>query len=696
MTVLDKIKTGQEYLESLMGDSEELSISILNQSAVANQLSGRYEILGEKNVDYSTEYCNAYNVVDLIDGNNSQNLYALVFNKTMPIRMHEIIKLKKMNMPSLITPLDFGIVPIGSNEVQHFVVIMRKPRGMSLKELQGKGIKFDFAFITQKFLPAVLPILNSIHQSQIYHGSLNSDNIYLDEAGNILIDQCVSELCGHSQYVFYETIDRAQCLPLGKCRGHAGIDYYALGMIIFFLISGRDFASSDAQEIIKQKLYQGTYHFLNAAFLLNGQLADLIRGLVSDQNDLRWGATEVDGFLQGRSYSITDLTDLTYFSRAVVFNGKEHYSKRSLVYDMSLNWDVAKEYIKQDKIKKWLENNTSEEKYVEALELFSNSTSGKSLSQKLISPDDERLIKLMIILDPEGPIRFKNFAFYKEGIGPVLAHSIGYSHAETTQILAALLYLNVFVIYEVLAQLYAKPNLSEYMVQINRCSEFLKKSEYGFGIERCLYDLNPTLICQSSIVSNQFCIGLKDILEFLNSASLNFEDLVAKKTISCFLASRIVLLTEIKNRELDKYPMVQRSRAYQILGIFAQAQKHAKISDLMNLCNTIMESVRDVLDAALKSGSIKKIFFEKLSVASRTGNIHELQKIALNSTHINDDIDGYTSALRRGAEIAREIFSLNNKNSINYEIKRKSLRLAVRFSYLICGFIVLSIILQSI
>jgi hypothetical protein len=110
----------------------------------------------------------------------------------------------------------------------------------------------------------------------------------------------------------------------------------------------------------------------------------------------------------------------------------------------------------------------------------------------------------------------------------------------------------------------------------------------------------------------------------------------------------------------------------------------------------VLESVRDVLDASLKSASIKKVFFEKLVHASKTGDMTELQKIALNSKHINDDVDGYTNALKRGAEIAREIFSYNNKRSIEQEVRQNSLKVAVRFSYIICGCIILSIVMQSL
>ncbi len=689
-------KSAVDYLNILTSDNDELSLEKLNPSSVANQIAGRYEITTQRIQDYSTDFVDAYEVLDTLDDKNNSKFYAIVFKKNMPFRLHEIIKLKKIKSPNIYSPIEYGVTQIGSSEEQFFVTILPKPTGQTLRSVISKGFRTDLNFAFQKLLPPIVQALGLLHQSDITHGFINPDNIIIDETGNVVLSECISEPCGLSQSVFFETIERAQCSHLGKSATSLPSDIYALGMTLFYCISGRDLTGVDPQEIIRQKLFQGTFHFLNAAHLLNGQLGDMIRGLAADQVSQRWGLTEIDGILQGRNYSMTDLTDLSYLSRAIIFNGKEYYSKKSLAYEMCLNWDLAKEFMKTDKIKKWLETNTSEEKYVEALEIFGNLTSSKSLSQKLISVEDEKLMKLLMILDPEGPIRFKNLIFFKDGIGPLLAHSMAFSHTETTQLLAAFLFLNVFNIYEVLASLYNMPSLNNSMTQIDRASEFLKKSEYGFGIERCLYDFNPTLVCQSPVVAKIFCIGLKDILEYLDSAELNFEDLVAKKTISCFLASRIVLMTEVKNKELDKFPLVQRSRAYQILGIFAQAQKHARIPNLSNLCATIMQSVRDVLDAALKSNSIKKAFFDKLATASRTGNILELQKMALNSNHINDDIDGYTEALRKGANIAREIFSFNNKNAINYDIRRKSLRIAVRFSYILCGFIALSIVMQSI
>jgi len=694
MSAADKMKFEGDYFDAFSRDMEDISSEKLNKSDVPNQIGQRYQITDVREIEYSSEYSDAYVVVDSLDEEN-KDLYALVYNKSMPFRLSEIMKLTNSDMKNVITPMEYGVTKVGTSEEEFFVAILQKPKGKSLKVLIEEGFRFDKNNLINTYLPQLLGGIKRLHQQEITHGSINANNVFIDDEQLVLAD-CISSITGANQEEFYETVDRAQCNTPGKFIASRATDFYSLGILIFHGMSGRDFRSTNSSELIRQKLYHGTFHYLNAAYLMNGQIGDLIRGLVADTDELRWGASEVDSVLQGGMPSLTSSADLSYLSRAITFNGKEHYSKKSLAYDLSQDWEGAKEFIKTEKIKRWLESSSSQEKYLEALSLIQNIYINKSISKNLISADDERLMKLLAIIDPDGPTRFKNLVFYKENLGPMLAHSLAYSNSETTQTLAAMMYVNSFAIYEILASSYSMPHLNTMIISINRCSEFLKKSEYGFGLERCLYDLNPTLVCQSPLVKKVFCIGLDDVLKYLDSADFEFEQLVAKKTVSCFLANKIVMMTEIKNQELNLYPLVQKSRAYQIMGIFAKAQKHSKISTLNNLSNIIMQSVRDVLDSALKSVTIREKFFIALEQSAKSGSIADLQNMALNSKFINDDIDGYTKALKRGAEISRDLFSYNNRKTIDFDIRRKSLRFAVRFSYVCCGLIILSIVLQSI
>lgn len=688
-------RVSDNYLDSMLSDSGELDARELNKSNTAYMIADRFEITSNMLRDFSTDFADAFEVVDKSSTTTETLYYALAFKSAIPIRINEIINLKKCAPPKMIYPIEYGITEI--DEVERFVAILPRLEMKSLRSVISENIRFDWNYISQNFLPPLLKAIQTLHQANVVHGSINPDTIFLDPAGEIILGECISAPSGYYQNAFFETLDRAQCNPIGKGNGVITDDYYSLGMTIYYTISARDFTQLESNEIIREKLYQGTFHFLNAAFLLSGNIADLLRGLSSDQQATRWGYADVENIVQGRRYNTSNLVDISYLSRAVIFNGKEHYSRKSLAFDLYQNWDAAKEFIKTEKIKKWLEISTAEEKYLEAFSTILVSISSiKSNTQKIVSIEDERLIKTIIALDPEGPIRFKNTAFSKNGLGIYLAYSLAFNQNDVTQILATLVFINVFYVFEIIATLFNNHELSSGVLAINKCSDHLRKADFGFGIERCLYELNPFYTCQSGLVNNKFIISLRDLLQELEAQKFNFEDLVSKKTIAAFIAAKIMLPSEVRNPELSKFPLVQRSRAYQILGILSLAQKQSKVSSLNNLCETLYKSVVDVLDVTMRSSSIKHRFFDKISLAAKSGNIIELQKVALSQKFINDDSDGYSNAVRRGAEIAREIFECTNSSVNTGKIYRTSLGYTLKFTYALCALIITVIIANNL
>lgn len=675
----------------------DYSRSKLNISNVANQISARFDLnLGIPLKEYSNDFAEAFPVTDknASQENASQQYYALVYKKNMPNRIGDIITFKELNSKSVISPVDFGICPIGSVADERLVVVLPILKAKSINEIIKAGIKLDESFIKTKFIPGVLHALSKVHELGVFYGKLNLDNIFIDENGEVLLNECISDVPGYSQQELYETVDRAQCNSIAKGYGDPAIDFYALGMCVFVILSNKSFPHLEVNEMIREKLYQGTFHFLNAAYSLDGLLGDIIRGLVVDDQELRWNKSDVEEVLNGKQYNQA-VTNKSYLTRAIVFNGKEHYSKKSLAYDLYLNWEEAKEFIKLDKIKKWLDTTLTEKQTAEAIETMITISLSKNPVSNIISNADENLCKTILILDPYGPIRIKNISFKKGGFGPFLAQTIATSQTNVTQLLAAILFINTVSIFDVLADKLSDPAIRNNVNKLLKCNEYIKKSEFGFGVERCLYELNSTLPCQSHLLSKKICLALSDVLENINEENIKFEDLVSKKTLSCYIATKVSLAKEIRNKELDKFPIVQRSRAYQILGIFSLAQKQSRSLHLENICKIIQENIADVLDIALRSLTLKKKFFEKLCVASKTGNIVELERVALSSHYINEDAEGYSNALRKGAEIAKEIFSYNNKALINYEVRKKSLNFAVKITYSACGLAILMLVLQS-
>lgn len=699
---MEQSKSGLDFVDSFSTDAGELDKTKLLLSPNEN-IIGNFQIDVTSPIpDYSTDLVQAYQVKHLsalegVAAESAEDFYGLVFNKSYPFRLYEILALRNYAGDHLITPITYGVTQITtSNNELFFCCVMRKGKGKSLKSLMSAGIKFDENFIATKLLRPILDTLNHLHQGGTIHGAINPENIYIDEAGVITLSECISDTPGFSQQAFFETPERAQAQSWGKGHGDEKVDYYALGMTIFALLSGKDFQSYDEKEIVRLKLHQGTFDFLISNYNLSGKVSDLIRGLVIDDSNLRWTYTDIDMFMQGKSYSVNTLIDPAYQTRAIIFNGKEFYSRRSLAHEFAQSWDLAKEFIQTDKLKKWLELSTQDEKFSELFSSFMlNYSALKQGGQKVFAADDEKLARTIILLDPEGPVRIKNVSFHKSGFGPLLLSSINNGQSEVTQVLAGSLFSNLFSVYEYMGDYIPGKSYTADLVQLHKCADLIKRAELGFGVERCVYELNPTLVCQSHILKHDFCFSVRDTLEYLNEHHVSFDEMVSKKNLACYLAAKAHINHENKLKDTTQFSGIQKSRAFQLAHILGNAQKTSRINRLDNIVAALRDALKEVLDLNLRSNAIKREFANALSASTKSGSIADLLKAATNSDLLEKDLDGYSKALRRGAEITYEIFSYNNRSAMEFDIRRKSLRIAVRFSYIVCSFILITILLQS-
>ena len=692
-------KMNPDFFDNLYADMIDLSKAKLGISDSENKL-GNFEISRIKISSLSTEFADAFEVSQTITiaheaDYEKDEFYAMVFKKNLPIRIREIEILNKLQITGHCSPVQYGVVPIGDSGELFFVCIFSRPKGKSLEEIVKAGVKLDETFILTKVVKPLMQTLHLLHQNNIYYGSLHPDNIFIDKNGDICLAETVTSFSGFFQTTFYETVERAQSSRYAKGLGSEQSDYYALGMTVYFLLSGKDFSEIDDSEILRLKFHEGTYTWLNTNYIMGGQIQDLVKGLVIDNPKQRWGYMDIDNLLNNRSYTVTTLIDKNYLSRAIIFNGKEFYSRKSLAHDMALNWDLGKAFLLTDKIKKWLEIGSSEEKFLEVLETVTiSSSSVKALTQKLFNSDDERLMRALIALDPDAPIRFKNIAFHRDGLGTMLINSINKGQSDITHIVASCLFVNVFSVYEILSGVTGDVSHLRLLPHITKCSDLLKKSDSGFGLERIIHELNPTLVCQHPILEKDFCIGIKDVVDFLEYNNITYEEITSKKSIISFIASRLNLPTTHKIHELDRYQVLQKTKSYQTLYILSIAQKQLKITKLPNLCSILKDSIKDTLSTILRSSRVRVKFFEKIDKSAERGDINELFRAAIATDSIDSDIHGYARALRRGAEISMELFNYSNRSKVILDLRKKALKYATRFSYLVCGFVIITMIIQ--
>lgn len=677
---------------------------------------GNYKIEIDKPLEeYSNDFAKAYNIrlIENLDAdyyerideycinlkNDSEadlpvnDYYGLVFDNRMPVRLNDI--LNRNFSSNVASPHYLGICQFTElKDEPYFVAILPKIKGNKLRDLLATKNLFNEKFILAKFLKNIIKILETLHNNNIVYGKINLDNIYIDPLNEIKLKEFISTPCGYDQLTLYETTARSITQKWAKGSLNTKVDYYALGMLLFCMSSGENFEKYNDIILVQEKLKSGSFNFLNKIAKLPKKISILISYLVIDNENQRWNASQIIEYLDNNTSNLTILYDRDYLTRSIIFNAEEFYCRKALALSLWLNWEQACEFIKTDKIKKWLALNASEANVLNLLESLNlYMLNDKASTQRRFTIDDERLISTLIILDSDGPVRVNGLAFFLDSIGILLAHSLNYKSDNVAQTLEDFIISNIFNIYDYMNTVEDNQPYFYIMSKLYKCSEYLGKSDIGFGLNRCLYELNPTLPAQDLLSKAIFCINLKDAMIYLNDESISFEDIQALKSLPTFIYSKIDN-SDFKIRSLGYHNIIQKDKIYQLCSILSIAQTQSKLLVLNHLTNIIAEKFNNILDKYIKSNSIIKLMRKNIDKAAKSGIINNVIKIASASKFFIKDLDGFTKACKRYKELLALINIYQQKDNFNL-IKITSLKIATQLTYVISCFIIIIIILEN-
>ncbi len=687
----------QEHLGASWSAYHGFSRESLNLSQIPNQLGGFTVELNSPLPSRNTKFCDAY-LASCSDVEYTGQSYALVFKRNLPFRLQAILALSGSHLPGLVTPLAHGVVPISTLENQeHFVVIMPIIAWRSLQDVLDRGVVFDERFILEQFLPNILTALNHLHKNSIVHGRLNPKNIFLNEQNEIILDECFSELVGFSQDALFETVERAQALPFGKGDGSEKTDYYALGITLFLMLTGGSLKALHPKDTIAEKLRLNTFGFLIDREYVKGKVADIIKGLVMEDTNKRWSFLQVEAVLRNQSYAFDDAVDESIIPRALVFNDKEFYSPRALAYELSQNWDLAKEFIQNDKIKRWLQSSSAHTKMLSIFEgLKYMMSSARMMGQKFFVEDDEFLIRALIVLDPYGPIRAHSLVFFKEGVKTMLLSSIVGGQNEAVQIVVHTILSGIYDVFDRLSSILNNNALLYGLPEIRKAIKILSKTELGYGMDRFLYETIPSLVCQDVTLKQYFCISHHDVLVVLEQQKVNFDDIASRRAITSFLAAKMTDAS-IDNmiKSLQLFPVLYKSKAFQVSSFLALAQYYGKIETLPHLSQIVRDELKQLLIEHIYSKVIKEQIMQKIDEAAETFSLADVVRAAASTHLLLQDTEGHKKAQENSRTLLYQItFYQQNKKDLEMSAYHKALRAAVNISYIMLILVCLKILLQ--
>lgn len=508
-----------------MAEAAEANEGVQESVAVAGPpgvLRERYTIRSNQPIpELSTPNAEAFVAEDKRDAN--RQLYALICRPELPPRVNVMRALKGLQAPGLVQLVEWGAMnwpPLGR---QCMTVVYERPIGKRMMtSLRQEFRRIDEYDIGRKVIEPLMAAIKELTNRGITHRAIRATNLfYMDDAGERLaLGDCVSTPPAFDQPLVFESVEAGMANPVARGSGTYSDDLYALGVTIIFVYLGRNpVAHMDEDTLLKMKIQQGSYATLVGDERLPLALVELLRGLLCDDPDQRWNIEALDLWLSGRRLSPLQQRVEKRAARGFPFNGKEYFNCRELSQAMAKNWELAIPPILEGKLELWLRRAVEDKDRAQVVsDVVRMALTGSGDKR---SASDLMLCKVLNILDPTAPIRYKGFNAMPDGFGSALAAVM--AQKGDTRLLVEIILREVPRLWFEARHSYL-PDNSLMEGNFRELKNYLSQTGMGFGLERCLYELNDALPCQSPLLGEDYVVELKELLPALNAAAAKRTD----------------------------------------------------------------------------------------------------------------------------------------------------------------------------
>lgn len=664
--------------------------------SVQNVLHGNFEILAEQPIpELDSRTARAY-AVHTQDG-GGEGLYAMVCETGLPYRLGAIQKLSTKSLDYIVNVIDSGVVYLSKFSEHRLVIIIERPSGMRLSRyIQQHEDYYSERFIAEELVTPVTIVLKELRELGISHGCINLDTIYYDpnREKKLQLGECVSELAGLSQNYFFETIDRSLCTPLAKGEGTVKTDCYALGIMILHLVLQRNPCEEmNEDDYLSLRLNLGTYNGLLDNREVPEKMQDILRGLLNDHDEDRWGAQQLEGWLGGKKFNLIRPSLPREAPRPYTLpDGYEYYNRKALANGIYHDWRNAMEILRNPKLIRWIELSVLKPDTAEKLREILESSSQKSGSTYLTEVDLQTSRALMV-LDPTGPIRLRHLSVHADGLGVVLADFYNRGNSDGVQLIARMIESDLAEDWAEMQRANLTRELTQHLWRLQQNRKYIRQKGLGFGMERALYELNPALPCRSALLETEHIMTLKETLIALDrkaKAMLGKQELLDRH-LAAFIASKLEIANTISISELQRFREFRDHPKLQMLHLLARAQKKIGNPALKGLSYWMGESLNEVLEK-IHSRSLRKELRKRIRNAAKDGHLESMLRLFHDAEMLAKDEYGFQKAVQRYRRDKAEILHLSDSNKMMMRAKKRGIRFTMFLSYFLCLLIIFLVI----
>ncbi|MBC7905671.1 MAG: hypothetical protein H7Y60_02860 [Rhodospirillaceae bacterium] len=607
--------------------------------------------------EFSTPNAEAFVAEDKRDPKRA--LYALICRPDMPVRVNVMRALKGMLNPGLVQLVEWGAMTWSPAGRQCMTVIYERPIGKRLMAgpRSPECRRVDEYDISRKVVEPLVAAIKELTNRGITHRSIRASNLFfMDEGGErIALGDCATAPPAYDQPMAFETVESGMANNVARGSGSFSDDLYSLGVTLVFLLLGRNpVAHMDDEALLKMKIQQGSYSTLVGDERLPLAFIELLRGLLCDDPDQRWDIESLDLWLSGRRLSPLQQRHEKRAARGFPFNGKEYLNCRELAAAMSRSWDLAIPPVLEGKLELWLRRAVEDKERAQAV---------ADVVRMALNGGDKRVVadlmlcKVLIMLDPTAPIRYKGFNSMPDGVGSALAAVM--AQKGDTKLLAEVILREVPRLWFEARKSYL-PDNSLMDSNFKELKGYLTQTGLGFGLERCLYEMNDALPCQSTLLGEEYIVELKELLPALNAAAAKRTDSKqwpVDRHVAAFMGARA--RSDI-DRNLVQLNDSEPSRSLMaLLNLFAVFQYRLGPEQLPNLAAWVGALAQPAV-AAFHSREKRKELEKELPKLVRRGSVVEIYNLLDNPGERDKDQSEFAWAQAQYQAAEEEIRRVQN------------------------------------
>lgn len=557
---------------------------------------------------------------------------AIICDPKMIMRFSQINSYDSLVDTALFHLVDHGIVFWPPENAERYVLVyscvcneaIGSDYGVSKAQWRGSEVMASFVIPTVR-------ALEEMHGRNFIHGAIRPSNVYFSTTkpeAPIVLGDCLSVQPGGTQPALYEPIERALAHPLARGPGKPAHDIYSFGVTLLMLLRGKEaFEGMGDEEITYLKIEKGSYGALVGHERIHSSFLALLRGVLHDDENQRWGIEEINTWLEGGRLSAAQIKSRKKANRPFHFMGKSYHHVTSLAFDLHKSPEELHASVKDDSLGQWLEKSLGDKAILERYYYAINHYEKKAKDNK-----DFLLTFVTIALAPAYPVFYKGLRFCPEGIGALLASYI--FQEKDISVFKEILKANI--------ALDALKHNKTPSISPSAVIPFIKLLEvarmdathqrWGSGIEKCTYLLCRDAICLSPKFKGHIVRSQKDIMRCFEAQSKKGD------AISLFLDNHIAsFLFLIDPVAIDRavYEIASEERSDQIYGnLMCLGNMQQTLGQpYPAIASVFVESLEDVYKR-IHNKNLREKIQGTVEKAAKSGNLHAMLA-AIDNPNVN-------------------------------------------------------------